>query len=137
MISATTISFFAWGMVELFPEAIIQMFNSDNAELLAIGTRGLQIFVLFLPIIGFQIIIGNYYQSVGKAGLATFLSMLRQVIFLIPLLFILPNYYGLDGVWVCAPISDLLSALVCIVFVVREFKKLNKLVKTQTEVSLQ
>ncbi|WP_075602530.1 MATE family efflux transporter [Saccharicrinis aurantiacus] len=129
MISATIISGFAWGVVELFPEAIIQLFNDDNAELLAIGTRGLQIFVLFLPIIGFQIIIGNYYQSVGKAGLATLLSMLRQVIFLIPLLFILPKYYGLEGVWACAPLSDALSALVCIIFVIREFNKLSSLIK--------
>ncbi len=125
IVAATVISFFAWGVSEIFPRAIISAFNNDDPELLEIGAKGLRIFLFALPMIGFQIIIGNYYQSVGRAGLATFLSLLRQVIFLIPCLLIIPKYMGLQGVWLSTPISDTLAGIICLFFVFWEFRKLN------------
>ncbi len=129
--AATLISIFGFAIAQLLPGPIIKMFNNDDAELLTIGTQGLRIFLLALPLIGFQIVIGNYYQSIGKAGISAFLSVLRQVIFLIPLLFILPKYFGLSGVWYSSPISDTMAAGVCIFFAIHEFRKLNKAIALQ------
>ncbi len=126
IVSATIISIVAWGVSELFPKAIISAFNNDDPELLKIGAKGLRIFLFALPMIGFQIIIGNYYQSVGRAGLAAFLSLLRQVIFLIPCLLIIPRYFGLQGVWLSTPVADTSAGIVSLFFVVWEFRKLNR-----------
>ncbi|SMO34858.1 putative efflux protein, MATE family [Saccharicrinis carchari] len=132
IIAATVISIAGFAIAQLMPGAIIKLFNNKDAELLRIGTQGLRIFLMVLPLIGFQIVIGNYYQSIGKAGISAFLSVLRQVIFLIPLLFVLPNYFGLAGVWLSAPVSDTMSACVCVFFTVYEFRKLNKAIALQT-----
>jgi len=129
--AATVFSIFGFIVSEIFPKQIILLFNNDDKELLTIGVQGLKLFLMALPLIGFQIIIGNYYQSIGKAGLASILSLLRQVIVLIPCLFILPEYLGLKGVWLSAPIADTISALITVYFVIHEIKKLNKAISIQ------
>jgi putative MATE family efflux protein len=125
MKAATIISIGGFILVELFPHSIIRLFNSQSDELLNIGVKGLRIFLIALPVIGFQVIGSNYFQSIGKAGIAAFLSMLRQVIVLIPVLLLLPRYYGLEGVWLASPISDVVSAMVVSVFLFKEIKRLN------------
>ncbi|MFV0506065.1 MAG: MATE family efflux transporter [Bacteroidales bacterium] len=127
IILATVVSCLAWSIVQIFPKQIIRFFNRDSIEVLKIGTQGIRVFTLAFPLIGFQIIIGNYYQAIGKAGLAALLSLLRQVILLIPLLFIVPTFYGFNGVWMSTPIADTLAAIVSSFFLVHEFKKLNAL----------
>jgi len=126
---ATVISILGFLVGELFPHAIIKLFNNDSQELLDIGTRGLRIYLLALPLVGFQIITGNYFQSTGKAGLAALISLLRQVIVLLPILMILPKYLGLDGVWLAGPISDTVSALITSIFLIRELRRLTKSIK--------
>jgi putative MATE family efflux protein len=125
LISATGISVFGFVVSRLFPEAIIRLFNHDDTELMAVGVHGLRIFLIALPLVGFQIITGNYFQATGKAGTAAFLSLMRQVIVLIPLLFILPKYFGLTGVWMAGPVSDIISAAVVSFFLLREIRRLN------------
>ncbi len=132
LISMKAASFIALGgflLVQLFPAFIIKLFNTESQELLEIGMRGLRIYFLAFPLIGFQIITSSYFQSVGKAGIAAILSLLRQVIVLIPILIFLPGVIGLDGVWASAPISDTVSALVVSFFLIREMKKLNRLIE--------
>lgn len=124
-ISATLICVLGFIVAEVFSSQIIGLFNKDE-ELIEIGTRGIKIFLLALPIIGMQIVIANYFQSVGKAGKAIFLSLTRQVLFLIPLLLILPRYFQLDGIWISGPISDLVSSLLAIVLWIREFRYLQE-----------
>lgn len=131
MKAATGIALLGWLVVQLFPEALVFAFNSSSKELLEVGSKGLRIFLFALPVIGFQVIVGNYYQSIGKAGISTLLTLLRQVIFLIPILFILPQFIGLQGVWIAEPISDTCSAIVAGSFIYFEFKKLNRLIATQ------
>ncbi|TRX61167.1 MATE family efflux transporter [Carboxylicivirga sp. M1479] len=126
LIFATIISILGFALSELFPRTIIKAFNNDSAELLDIGTRGLRIFLLALPLVGFQIITGNYFQSTGKAGLSALLSLLRQVIVLVPVLITLPKYIGLDGVWLAGPIADTVSAFITAVFLARELRRLNR-----------
>ncbi len=129
VVFATVISVFGFLVGELFPRTIIKLFNNDSQELLDIGTRGLRIFLLALPLVGFQIITGNYFQSTGKAGLSALISLLRQVIVLLPILMVLPKYLGLDGVWLAGPISDTVSALITSVFLIRELKRLTASIK--------
>ncbi len=125
LVSATAISVFGFVVSQLFPGAIIRLFNSDDKELMAVGVHGLRIFLLALPLVGFQIITSNYFQAIGKAGIAAFLSLMRQVIVLMPLLFILPRYFGLTGVWMAGPVSDVISALVVSFFLIRELRYLK------------
>jgi Na+-driven multidrug efflux pump len=94
---------------------------------MVIGVRGLRIFLVALPFVGFQIITGNYFQAIGKAGTAAFVSLMRQVIILLPLLFILPKHYGLTGVWMAGPVSDIISAVVVSFFLIHEMRRLNEL----------
>ena len=79
-----------------------------------------------LPLLGFQIVATNYFQSVGKAKLAIFGSMLRQVIILLPLYLILPKLFGLPGVWFASPIADFLSFVIALLMIGYEMKRLPK-----------
>ena len=125
MKAATGISVVGWLIVQFFPELIILAFNNSSKELLKVGTQGLKTFLLALPIVGFQVIVGNYFQSISKAGISILLTLMRQVILLIPILFILPQYLGLTGVWFAGPIADVGSAMVAGYFIIREVKILN------------
>lgn len=117
--------------VQLFPEMIIKAFNNSNAELLEVGSHGLRIIMIALPVVGFQVIVGNYFQSIGKAGISVMLTLMRQVILLIPILFILPKFIGLSGVWFAGPISDVGSAIIAAIFLIRELRKLNRKIALQ------
>jgi putative MATE family efflux protein len=129
--AATLISVVGWALIQLFPASIVKTFNTDNQELLDLGTRGLRILLAALPIVGFQIVAGNYFQSIGKAKIAALLSLLRQVLLLIPALMIFPRIWGLDGVWISAPICDVLSALIVSKFLYHEIKLLNRKIRIQ------
>ncbi len=123
---ATLISLVGGVLVELFPEVIARMFNSQNAAFIAITKRGLRFVMLFFPIVGFQIVVSNYFQAIGNAWKSALLSLLRQVIALIPLLLLLPRYLGLDGAWLSFPFADCISAVACAFFLRREVKQLNR-----------
>ena len=125
MISASAIAIFAFAMVQLFPGQIVKLFNASDARLLDFGSDGLRLGLLALPFIGFQVVAGNFFQSMGQAKIAVLLTLLRQVIILIPLLFILPNHFGLRGIWISMPISDLCSAAIVVFFLIHQWKKLN------------
>ncbi|MDP3916057.1 MAG: MATE family efflux transporter [Bacteroidota bacterium] len=125
MISATVISILAFIMVETIPDSIVKLFNSTDPGLLGFGRDGLRLGMLALPFVGFQVVAGNFFQSMGNAKIAVLLTLLRQVIILIPLLFILPNYFGLNGIWLSMPISDFCSAIIVVLFLVNQWKKLN------------
>jgi putative MATE family efflux protein len=125
MISATVISILAFIMVETIPDSIVKLFNSTDPGLLGFGRDGLRLGMLALPFVGFQVVAGNFFQSMGNAKIAVLLTLLRQVIILIPLLFILPNHLGLNGIWISMPISDFCSAIIVVFFLVNQWKKLN------------
>ncbi|NCD42024.1 MAG: MATE family efflux transporter [Bacteroidia bacterium] len=126
MLSATLVSVFTWAIIMSFPGFIVKLFNTSDPELLAIGVHGLRIFLFMLPIVGFQIVAGNYFQAVGKASTSLFLTLLRQVLALIPLLLILPPLFGLEGVWGAMPLADIFSACVVSFFLTREWKQLSR-----------
>ena len=127
MKSATWVAIISFLVVQIFPGEIIRLFNNENEELFKTGVKGLRIFALMLPVVGYQVIVSSYFQSIGKAGIAMFLTLLRQVIVLTPLLFILPQFFKLTGVWMASPISDFISACIVLVVTLREVKILNEL----------
>lgn len=124
ILAATVISTVGFIIVELFPRAIISVFSSNDVELINIGSTGIRIFLAMLPIIGFQIVSSSYFQVVGKAKISTFLSLSRQVIVLLPLLIILPNFFKLNGIWIAGPTADVLSSIVTGGFFFREIRNL-------------
>ena len=125
IVAASAVCVVMWAAVQLFPGATIKIFNTDNPELMDIGVRGLRLMTLMFPVVGFQMIAGNYFQSVSKARMAIFLSMLRQVIMLIPILLVLPRFLGVDGVWFSMPIADFISACVTAYLLRREWRYLR------------
>ncbi|WP_426431770.1 MATE family efflux transporter [Winogradskyella sp. HB-48] len=111
----------------LFPDAITRLFTQD-AEVLKETPPAMRWVFAATPIIGIQLIGAAYFQAIGKAMPALLLTLLRQGIFFIPLIFILPNFYGELGVWMSFPISDVLATVVTVYFLHREVK-LNLLPK--------
>ncbi len=107
---------------ELFPELILRAFTTDD-ELIGIAARGMRIDVALFPIIGFQMVTGNFFQSIGQAGKSIYLSLTRQLIFLVPCLLVLPRLYGLDGVWVSLPVSDALASVNAAVLLYMQFSR--------------
>lgn len=106
---ATGFLLVAWTCLRQFPEEIVTLFNDDPA-LLAVTLDGMQKYFLVFPLLGITYVGSNFIQSTGKAKLALLLGLLRQVIFLVPLYFFLPRYFGLDGLWYAQPIADVLSS---------------------------
>ncbi|MBP1927161.1 putative MATE family efflux protein [Sedimentibacter acidaminivorans] len=125
VISATVIITTGWVATRLFPEQFVSMFNSDDKELISFGTFAIKRFMMFFPIIGFQIVSSNYFQAVGKPKHSALLSLSRQVLILIPALLILPRFFGLEGVVSAGPLADVLSSVVTGTFIFFEMKKLD------------
>ena len=121
--TVVTTSGFLMGMI--IPDLVVSIFTSDE-ELIAISARGLRIVVMFFPIIGFQMVTSNFFQSIGMASKAIFLSLTRQMLFLLPALIILPHFFGAAGVWYSMPVSDLLASLVAMVMLVSQFRKFKR-----------
>lgn len=120
---ATIILVIAFIIVQLFPEAIIGIFNKDP-KFMDISIKGMRIYLLMLPIVGISITGSNYIQSIGEAKTAMFLSLLRQVILLAPFIIILPRVFnlGLDGVWIAQPVSDILSTTITVFILAKHMK---------------
>lgn len=116
-------------LVEFFPHILFRAFAKDAPQLVNLGSRGIRIDLMFLPIIGYQIVASNYFQAIGKAKISIFLSFLRQVIVLIPIVLILPKYLGLTGLWLSQPIADIVAALLTSLFLFREMRQIKHLEK--------
>jgi putative MATE family efflux protein len=126
VIGATFITVTGYVITRAFPKELISFFGGNNQNLIEMATNGIEIFLFMLPIIGFQIVCSNYFQAVGKPKHAMFLSLSRQVVFLIPAIILLPKVFGLQGIWMAAPISDILASLVTGIWITLEMKKLNE-----------
>ena len=113
IIYATCVTTFGFLVGMLAPNLVVGIFTSD-AELTELSATGLRITVMFFPIIGFQMVTSNFFQSIGMAGKAIFLSLTRQMLILLPCLLILPHFFGVAGVWYSMPVSDLLASLIAL-----------------------
>ena len=111
--------------IQFAPQVLVGMFNKD-AELMSITINGLRKYALALPIIGVSIVGTNYIQSTGRAKMAMVLSLLRQVIVLIPMIVILPKFFGLDGVWFAQPTADIIASVITAIVLYKELRSYNK-----------
>lgn len=127
--AATAISIVAFLCFQFFPRQIIGIFGSGSEEYLHFAERYFRIFLFFTFLNGIQPVSSNFFTSIGAPKKGIFLSLTRQIIFLLPLLLIFPYFFGIDGVMYTAPIADLAAASVSIVMVVREFKIMTELQK--------
>lgn len=125
MLAATVITFIGWILTLTISDKLIMIFTSE-ADLIEMGGRFCRNWFLALVIIGPQIIGSNYFQAIGKPVMATLLTMMRQIIVLIPLIIILPMFMGLYGITYAAPISDVITGLVVAVSLTLFIRKENR-----------
>lgn len=125
IVCATFIEIVGYLVIMLAPEAIITLFTRHNAALLAAGRHGLRLFLCMLPVVGFQVVSSQYFMAVGKARHSMLLGLSRQFLLLIPLLIVLPPFFGIDGCWYAGPLSDLGSSLITGWFLSRELRQLQ------------
>ncbi|MED3647161.1 MATE family efflux transporter [Halalkalibacterium halodurans] len=116
---ATIFSIGIFALLMLFPEALLRVFTADR-EVIQAGVSAMHILFCVTFLIGAQIVAGGLYQSLGKSKQALILSLSRQIIFLIPLVLILPHIFGLSGVWWAFPIADVLSFILTVVLLYRD-----------------
>ncbi len=126
LLAATAIATFGFIMTRMYPSQLIALFNSQDAELIAFGSRALLVYLVVLPIVGLQMVGSGYFQAVGKPIHAMLLSLSRQVLVFIPALIILPRFYGLDGVLFAGPAADVISTLITGTWLIVEVRNLNR-----------
>ena len=127
-VATTTFGFL---VCEVFPYQVVRMFVSedgtgDATTLIEASARGLRLLVMMLPIVGFNIVSGNFFQHIGKPKRAIILSVSRQLLFIVPLLFLLPPVFDVDGVWYSIPIADFASTVLAAVLLWLQLRKLKQ-----------
>lgn len=109
-------------LCQLFPTLIVNMFTTDD-ELVKAAVFGLHIVFAVFPIVGFQMVATNFFLSIGMSKKAIFLSLTRQMLFLIPCLIVLPRFFGTLGVWISMPVADTIATVVTAIVLINQFKK--------------
>ena len=134
VIAATIVTTTGFLVGELIPELTVSAFTTDQT-LIDLSAKGLRITVMFFPIIGFQMVTSNFFQSIGMARKAIILSLSRQVLILIPCLFILPLFWGSLGIWYSMPISDIMASLIAGFMLYKQFKHFKQKAKEINDVN--
>ena len=111
-------------LCQLFPSVIVRMFTTDP-ELIEAAVYGLHIVFAVFPIVGFQMVATNFFLSIGMSKKAIFLSLTRQMLFLVPCLLILPRWFGTLGVWISIPIADTTATIVTALVLINQFRKFH------------
>ncbi len=109
----------------IISRSIVYLFATD-AELVRVAVEGLRIVLMFFPVVGFQMVTSSFFQSIGMAKKAIFLSLTRQLLFLIPSLLVLPHYFGTQGVWMSMPVADAIATVVAAFMLSWQLKQLKK-----------
>ena len=122
---ATAVTTFTFLVGELIPELTVSIFTTDEGPI-SRAAEGFRIAVLVFPIVGFQMVTSNFFQSIGMANKAIFLSLTRQLLFLLPCLIILPTFMGAAGIWWSMPASDLAASIVAAVLLYKQFQAFKK-----------
>ncbi len=127
VLAATAVTTFAFIVSETIPYYVARLFTTDE-ELIEVSIRGLRICAAAFPIVGFQMVASNFFQSIGKASKAVVLSSTRQLLLLVPLLLILPAHFKtIESVLACMPISDALSSIIAFILLKFEMRKFSRL----------
>ncbi|MEG0830189.1 MAG: MATE family efflux transporter [Anaerovoracaceae bacterium] len=113
-----------WMITEVFPAALINLFGGGE-ELLSIGIPALRINFILAPVLGFVMLATTFFQSVGKPNASSVITLIRQVVALVPFIYILPQFLGTIGIFYAQPISDLLATILSVVLIVLSFRKMQ------------
>lgn len=133
---ATLTSIGGWILCISFPNMILSLFGKENAVFTEFAVKCMRTYMFGIFCAGFQITATSYFQATGQPLKASILSMMRQLILLIPLLIILPMFMGLDGILYAGPIADITSGIVVFYFISHEMKNLSKQIDLETEEEL-
>ena len=125
MVTATIITSVGFVIAEFFPYQCARLFTTDRT-LIDLAIEGIRIHMLAFPIVGCQMVITNFFQCIGKAKTSIFLSLSRQMLFLLPLLVVLPPVMKVDGVWTAMPISDTVAAVVAFIMMAKYMRKFKR-----------
>ena len=128
IIAATLIMTGGWLIAMFLPYYCARLFTKDPT-LIQMSITGIRIFMLMFPIIGFQMVVTNFFQCIGKVKVSIFLSLSRQLLFLLPMLAVLPLFWKVNGVWASMPVSDFIAALVAFIVMNRYMHKFKKEIK--------
>ena len=126
MFFGTCVTTLGFAIAEFMPDLCIRIFTNDP-ELTAIARNGMRINFIVFPLIGSQMVIGNFFQSIGMPGKSILMSLSRQLLLLIPFLIILPRFYGIDGIWYSLPASDILSVILGFSLLIPQVRKLKRM----------
>lgn len=125
MLSATAVVTVGWCFAMFLPQLCVRLFTTD-ATLIGIAANALRITGCMFPIVGYQMVTTNFFQCIGKVKVSIFLSLSRQLIFLLPMLWLLPHFFQLNGVWFSMPTSDLLASVVTAWVMVRYMRMFKR-----------
>ncbi len=125
IIAATVVVAFGYIFVRLFPVQMVSLFNQEP-ELLNFGKNAILRWMMFLPVVGFQVVASNFFQAIGRYKSAMFLTLSRQIILLIPAIFIFSRIWGIDGLLYAAPFADVFSTVLTGIWLYFGMKKLGK-----------
>jgi putative MATE family efflux protein len=126
LLGATAIAVFGFTVTRIYSAQLISLFNNQDVELIAFGSRALLIFTAVMPIIGLQMVGAGFFQAIGKPIHSMLLSLSRQVLVFIPCLLILPRFYGLDGILFTGPVADSISTIITAIWLIMEVSNLRR-----------
>ncbi|MDQ1252355.1 MAG: hypothetical protein QG646_1476 [Euryarchaeota archaeon] len=125
ILSCILIGAFGFVLVYMFPESIVKIFSRNDSELMEVTLRGMNIMMLSLLAEGIVLLTTIYYQSINRVKTALFINLGKTFVLLLPLLFILPSFLGLDGVWFASPVAEYIMAVVVLGMLSKEFTTLK------------
>ncbi len=126
MIAGTVIGLIGTAMLQLFPQQFISIFGQEDALYNTFAVMAIRTMTILIFILGIQMTAGTYFQAVGKPRHSIVISLSRSLLFMVPLLLIMPKFFGIRGVMMCYPISDLFSVILCSALLIREMRNLGK-----------
>jgi Na+-driven multidrug efflux pump len=129
--SATCVSVIVFAVFQIFPREIIDLFGKADEQYYHFVERYFRIFLFMTFVNGIQPVTANFFSSIGKATRGFFLSLTRQILFLLPLIVIFPLFWGIDGVMFAGPLADFAAAALAAFFIVRELREIKSLETTQ------
>jgi putative MATE family efflux protein len=130
----TVIGIIVFLVLMIFPRQLLGFFSKDIG-FVNLGVAPLRIIIATFPLLGFQFVSGTLFQAIGKPLPATIITLARQVLFLIPAIFIFPIFWGLTGIWMTWPFSDVMDFIVCGVFIAWEIRLLNRMLDNKLKIS--
>ncbi len=125
IIRATIVTTTGFIIGQFFPHAVASIFTNDT-DLIDLSVNGMRIVFLSFPIIGFQMVTANFFQSIGMVNKSIFMSLSRQLLFLLPCLLVFPYFWGINGIWYSMPVADAISSIISAILLIRQLKIFKK-----------